>query len=52
MSKRADDLLLEDISEAISKILKYTEGYTFSKFESDDRTIDAVVRNFYTTKCK
>jgi uncharacterized protein with HEPN domain len=46
MSKRSDALLLEDISEAISRILKYTDGYNLPMFENDDRTIDAVVRNF------
>ena len=41
MSKRSDALLLEDVSEAISRILKYTDGYNLPMFENDDRTIDA-----------
>ena len=32
--------------EAAVKILKYTQGLTFEDFLADDKTIDAVVRNF------
>ena len=32
--------------EAAIKILKYTQGLTFEDFLADDKTIDAVVRNF------
>ncbi len=39
-------LFLEDILEAISKIEKYTESLTFEEFQEDEKTIDAVVRNF------
>ena len=46
MSKRGNRLLLADILEAASKIRKYLSGYTYSSFLKDDRTIDAVVRNF------
>lgn len=46
MSKRNDKLLLEDIIESANKILSYTQGLTFEEFCSDDKTIDAVVRNF------
>jgi uncharacterized protein with HEPN domain len=38
-------LYLNDIQEAVNKILVYTKGYTYKKFSSDDRTIDAVIRN-------
>ena len=37
---------IEDILEAIAKIQRYTRGLTFETFEADDRTVDAVVRNF------
>ncbi len=46
MSKRDLDLLLNDILECCSKIKKYTQGYIFDDFLNDDKTIDAVVRNF------
>ena len=46
MSKRSSDLLLLDMREAAVKILKYTQGLTFEDFLVDDKTIDAVVRNF------
>lgn len=46
MSKRSDRLLLQDITESTDKILRYTNGFDKQRFESDDRTIDAVVRNF------
>lgn len=46
MSKRSDRLLLADIAEAVTKILRYTHGYTQAQFDADDRTVDAVVRNF------
>lgn len=36
---------LEDILEAIGKILKYTESLSFQSFSSDPKTIDAVIRN-------
>ena len=46
MSKRDLDLLLNDILECCEKIKKYTNGYNFDDFMNDDKTIDAVVRNF------
>lgn len=46
MSKRDLDLLLDDILECCQKIKKYTKDYSFDDFLNDDRTIDAVVRNF------
>ncbi len=36
---------LEDIVESILKIMKYTNSYSFEKFKSDDKTVDAVIRN-------
>jgi uncharacterized protein with HEPN domain len=46
MSKRDLKLLLEDIQEATQKIQKYTKEYSFEDFMADDKTVDAVVRNF------
>jgi len=46
MSKREILLLLEDILEASKKILSYTSNMSFDDFIADDKTIDAVVRNF------
>ncbi len=46
MSKREIQFLLEDILEAGNKILSFTAGMSFDNFMTDDKTIDAVVRNF------
>jgi len=46
MSKRSSNLLLLDMKEAAEKILKYTKDLSFEDFLTDDKTIDAVVRNF------
>lgn len=46
MSKRTSFLLINDILESIRKIKNYTTGLSFEDFKSDDKTIDAVVRNF------
>jgi uncharacterized protein with HEPN domain len=46
MSKRSDTLLLEDMLDSASKIRRYTIGIDYSAFVEDDKTIDAVVRNF------
>ncbi|MES1181800.1 MAG: DUF86 domain-containing protein [Flavobacterium sp.] len=46
MSKRTPQLLLEDILESSRKILLYTDGLSFEQFLADDKTIDAVIRNF------
>jgi len=46
MSKRETQLLLEDILEAAQKILSYTSGMNFDDFLNDEKTMDAVVRNF------
>lgn len=39
-------LYIEDILEALEKIKDYINGLTFSEFEQDNKTVDAVVRNF------
>lgn len=46
MSKRSIELLIEDIIEAGQKINKYTNGLSLDQFISDDKTVDAVIRNF------
>lgn len=46
MSKRDLDLLLDDILECCQKIKEYTKDYSFDDFTNDNKTIDAVVRNF------
>jgi len=46
MSKRDTILLLEDMLEASRKIIKYTDGHDFKSFIADDKTVDAVIRNF------
>ena len=46
MSNREILLLLEDMRDAGLKILSYTDGMSFDDFTNDDKTIDAVVRNF------
>ena len=46
MSKKDLKLLLNDILECCQKIKKYTKNYTFESFLCDDKTIDAVIRNF------
>jgi uncharacterized protein with HEPN domain len=46
MSKREIKLLLEDILEAARKILSYTLDMDFNEFINDEKTVDAVVRNF------
>ena len=45
MPERDWRLRIHDITEAIHKIQKYTNGMSFSEFHADDRTIDAVLRN-------
>lgn len=46
MSNRNVDLLLEDILKAANKIQNYTSGQQFETFSLDEKTIDAVIRNF------
>ena len=45
MSKRDWKLFIEDILECIGKIEKYVQDMEFEDLETDDKTIDAVVRN-------
>jgi len=46
MSKREPNLLFEDILECAEKILLFTKDYTFEQFLQDDKTMDAVIRNY------
>lgn len=46
MSRRDTLLLLNDMLQSAKKIKQYTTGFDFQVFISDDKTIDAVVRNF------
>ena len=42
---RDSKVYIQDIAQAVSRILAYTKGYTRAKFKSDDKTVDAVIRN-------
>lgn len=46
MSKRETLLLLDDMFQSAQKIKRYTKDLDFDSFLSDDKTMDAVVRNF------
>jgi uncharacterized protein with HEPN domain len=46
MSNRTPRLLIEDILESALKIQRYTDGMSFDEFTKDEKTVDAVVRNF------
>jgi uncharacterized protein with HEPN domain len=45
MSSKPTELLLEDIVHSADKILMYTRGMNYYDFSTDDKTVDAVVRN-------
>ena len=45
MPRRGWRLRVEDILEAIAAIESYVQGLTFEEFQTDRRTVDAVVRN-------
>lgn len=46
MTKKDEIFFLQDIQNSLSKILKYTEGMCYEDFVKDDKTKDAVERNF------
>jgi uncharacterized protein with HEPN domain len=46
MYNRDIKLLLEDMLESALKIKRYTKNLDYESFLKDDKTIDAVVRNF------
>ena len=39
-------LFVRDMREAADRIATYVEGYDFASFRADQRTVDAVLRNF------
>lgn len=39
-------MFLEDIQISMSRIAEYIEGYDFKLFRKDQKTVDAVIRNF------
>ncbi len=46
MSKRDILLLLDDMLQSSLKIKRYTKDLDYDSFVADDKTVDAVVRNF------
>lgn len=46
MSERSPKLLIEDILSSAQKIQRYNAGMTFEQFTVDEKTVDAVARNF------
>ena len=46
MSKRTPALLIEDMIDSGLKIPDYTKDLSFEDFVQDNKTVDAVVRNF------
>ena len=45
MKKRSAVIFLEDILQAIKKVEKYTNGLNYERFNSDEKSADAVTRN-------
>lgn len=45
MSKRTPMLLVKDMLDALQKIERYSIGLTAETFETDEKSVDAVVRN-------
>lgn len=45
MPERDARLLVEDMLDAVGRVLAYTEGLTFETFVADAKTTDAVLRN-------
>lgn len=46
MSSRDNELLLGDMLESADRIRNYVQGLSFEAFIEDQRTKDAVIRNF------
>ncbi len=46
MSERNPSLLIQDILESIGKIEKYSENMAYGELSKDEKTIDAIIRNF------
>jgi uncharacterized protein with HEPN domain len=45
-------LRIADIVEAIETVLDYSSGMTFEEFNTDRKTIDAIIRNFLRSAIK
>ncbi|MCA1756256.1 MAG: DUF86 domain-containing protein [Bacteroidales bacterium] len=45
-SDRTYKMYLDDILKSMCRILEYVEGYSYSDFKKDYKTVDAVIRNF------
>ena len=45
MSKREDAAVIQDIKEAIDRIISYTSKMEYDDFQQDYKTQDAVIRN-------
>lgn len=45
MPSRNWKMRIGDILECISRIQKYTRGFSFNEFEEDEKTVDSVLRN-------
>jgi uncharacterized protein with HEPN domain len=43
--QRDDNVFLEDIVEACGRIARYTKDMTLERLRSDEKTLDAVIRN-------
>ena len=46
MSRRNPKLLVADMIDSSEKIIRYCDGLTYEQFLADDKTVDAVIRNF------
>jgi len=46
MPKRDDDLLISDMIDCCHRIIDYVKGMNYESFITDNKTIDAVIRNF------
>lgn len=44
--KRNYLIYLQDIKISMERILEYTKDMNFNQFQNDQKTIDAVIRNF------
>ena len=43
--EKDNKIFLEHILECVEKLERYLQGFDYEKFEQDEKTIDAVVRN-------
>ena len=46
MTEKNDNLYIQDIVDSVEKIMDYTKGLSFEQFSSDQKTVDATIRNF------